>query len=232
MDIGAEFFRWEVATALAGQRLGINPFDQPNVQESKDNTKRLLDEFEKKGKFSETKVIARFGELTLASDATNEAAILEDVDQKDGERAVFVRLLRAHFNRARSGEDYVALTQYFDETDARDTRLQSIRTRLRDALKVATTTGYGPRFLHSTGQLHKGGPDSGVFLQLSANDGEDLNIPGRPYGFATLVAAQALGDFESLSQRNRRAARLHLGNDVNANLDILVDLIKEVLTPA
>ena len=200
MDLGAEFFRWEVGTALAGQRLGIDPFDQPNVQESKDNTKALLAEFQEKGSLPEMPTVASVEGLTFSTDPGN-AESLGKVAGPGGSRS----LLKHHFGRVKPG-DYVAITQYFDETDHREAIVQAIRLYVRDALKVATTTGYGPRFLHSTGQLHKGGPDTGVFLQLTADDGADLPIPEQPFGFATLVKAQALGDFQSLASRHRRAS--------------------------
>ena len=136
--------------------------------------------------------------------------------------------LKAHLARVKPG-DYVAMTQYVDETPARDEAILKIRKHLRDGLKVATTTGYGPRFLHSTGQLHKGGSDAGVFLQLTADDGADVPIPDFPCGFATLVKAQALGDYQSLSSRHRRAVSLHLGSDVDAGLAKLHGLIHEII---
>ncbi len=121
------------------------------------------------------------------------------------------------------------MTQFFEECESRDATLLAIRTHLRDTLKVATTTGYGPRFLYSTGQLHKGGPDTGVFLQLTADDGEDVPIPNHPFGFGTLIKAQALGDFQSLASRNRRVLGLHLGSDVDKGLAMLHALIQEAI---
>ena len=125
--------------------------------------------------------------------------------------------LKAHLARVKPG-DYVALNAYVERTDAAHQRLQDMRVRVRDTKSVATTLGYGPRFLHSTGQLHKGGPNSGVFLQITSDDAEDLPIPGEPYTFGVLKAAQALGDFVCLGKRDRRAIRVHLGADVNAGL--------------
>lgn len=222
-DLAAEFFRWEIATPLAGQRLGINPFDQPNVQESKDNTKALLAHYKEKGSLPELKEIARDGELVLST-------YPEDAHPypTGNGRAALLACLKEHLGRVQPG-DYVAMTQYFDEAEERDGVIQSIRTGIRDRLKVATTTGYGPRFLHSTGQLHKGGGGNGVFLQLTADDGADLEIPGEPFGFAVLVKAQALGDFQSLASRGRRALNLHLGKDVPGGLKALEGLIREAL---
>ena len=222
-DLGGEFFRWEIATPLAGQRLGIDPFDQPNVQESKDNTHALLATWLDKGQMTAPEVIASFAGLSLRTDAKNAAALVAKVGSGTGEEGI-VALLRAHFDRV-GAHDYVAMTQYFDETEGRDEVIQSIRTKIRDTFKVATTTGYGPRFLHSTGQFHKGGPDSGVFLQSTADDGADVAIPGEKFGFATLVKAQALGDFESLTSRGRRALSIHLGSDVDKGLKTLAGLI-------
>ena len=222
-DLGAEFFRWEIAVPIAGQRLGIDPFDQPNVQESKDNTKALLAAFTQDGKLPGLKSLATFEGLTfsIAPEDTSLAA------NGSGREAV-VGLLKAHLGRARPG-DYVAITQYFDERPGRDETLQSIRTAIRDRLKVATTTGYGPRFLHSTGQLHKGGSDAGIFLQLTARDGEDVPIPGQAFGYATLVEAQALGDFQSLAKRHRRALNVHLGDDADKGLATLKALLAEAV---
>jgi glucose-6-phosphate isomerase len=225
MDLGAEFFRWEIATALAGQALGINPFDQPNVQESKDNTIALLDEFARAGRFSEPGVVAEFDGLTLSADDANRAALGAAAGSTTG-RERFLAALKAHFGRVKPG-DYVAITQYIDERPERDEAILALRLPIRDRLRVATTTGYGPRFLHSTGQLHKGGPDTGVFLQITADEGQGQPIPGKPYDFATLVQAQSLGDLKSLTQRNRRAVRVHLGANVDAGLAKLRELIDE-----
>ena len=227
IDIGAEFFRWEVATPLAGKVIGINPFDQPNVQESKDNTKELLEKYKAEGKLADLPVVAEFDGLTLQADEWNKGQLLQGAGGKSG-RDLFVAALKAHFARVKTG-DYVAITQYVDETAARDEALQKIRRHVRDALKVATTTGYGPRFLHSTGQLHKGGSDAGVFLQLTADDGADVPIPDFPCGFATLVKAQSLGDYQSLAQRHRRAVSLHLGADVDGALAKLHGMIHEII---
>jgi transaldolase/glucose-6-phosphate isomerase len=199
LDLGEIFYLWEVATAIAGALLGINAFDQPNVQESKDNTKRLLDEYKTSGKFTEP-------EPAKAGDDDAVAEILAQV--KPG--------------------DYVALTEYFAQTRARDEQLASIRKAIARQLGVATTTGYAPRFLHSTGQLHKGGGDNGVFIQLTA-DSPDVPIPGEPFGFAALARAQAIGDYESLASRNRRRLRIHLGNDVEAGLEWLLAAVSKAV---
>ena len=218
-DLGEEFFLWELATAFAGWRLGINPFDQPNVQESKDATRELLDAFRRDGRLQEQGVLAAEGGLTLYADDVTRAAL------PSGSVA---EALRAHLRRASAG-DYVALLDYFEESEDVEAVVRQIRTHLRDATRCATTTGYGPRFLHSTGQLHKGGPASGLFLQITAADARDVEIPGEPFTFSTLKQAQALGDFRSLSTRGRRAVRVEIGADVAAGLRRLHDLVREAV---
>jgi transaldolase/glucose-6-phosphate isomerase len=218
-DLGEEFFLWEIATAFAGWRLGINPFDQPNVQESKDATKELLETFTRDGKLPEQDVLATDGVLTIyADDETRAALSNESVGAA----------IAAHLARAGAG-DYIAMLDYFEETPEHERIVQAIRTHLRDTTRCATTTGYGPRFLHSTGQLHKGGSASGVFMQLTAPDIKDLPIPGQPYTFSILKQAQALGDFRSLASRGRRAIRVDLGADVQAGLKRLQELIGQAL---
>ena len=218
-DLGEEFFLWEIATAVAGWRLGINPFDQPNVQESKDATRELLEAFKQQGSLQEQSVLAQDGGLTIyADDAAREAIEARTVGD----------VLKNHLERAGAG-DYIALLDYFEESEDAEGLVQQIRTHLRDATRCATTTGYGPRFLHSTGQLHKGGPDSGVFIQVTAADARDVEIPGEPYTFSTLKQPQALGDFRSLATRGRRAVRVELGPDVNAGLQRLYDLVREAV---
>jgi transaldolase / glucose-6-phosphate isomerase len=196
LDLGEIFFLWEFATAVAGALLGIDAFDQPNVQESKDNTKRLLEEFKSTGKMTVTG-------SQVKPDGDDIAALLSKV--KPG--------------------DYVALTEYFGETSKRDERIAQIRETIARELHVATTTGYGPRFLHSTGQLHKGGGDNGVFLQLTGGPPQDVPIPNEPFGFGALVRAQAIGDFESLMKRNRRAISVALGSDVDHGLEQLAQAV-------
>jgi transaldolase / glucose-6-phosphate isomerase len=218
-DLGEEFFLWELATAFAGWRLGINPFDQPNVQESKDATKELLDYFKQQGSLQEQAAHATDGTLTVYADDETRAAL------PSGSVA---EALKAHLRRAGAG-DYIALLDYLEETEENEAIVQRMRTHLRDATRCATTTGYGPRFLHSTGQLHKGGPASGVFLQLTAGDKRDVEIPGEPFTFSTLKQAQALGDFRSLSKRGRRAVRVELGADATAGLRRLYEIVREAL---
>ncbi len=221
-DLGEEFFLWEIATAFAGWRLGINPFDQPNVQESKDATRELLDKFEKEGKLQEQTPVVSDGTLTVYAD---------DSRHEHLPPASVADALRAHLSQVKAG-DYIALLCYVEETPDIEAALQTSRTSLRDATRCATTTGYGPRFLHSTGQLHKGGPDTGVFLQLTAPDKTDLPIPGHTYTFSVLKQAQARGDFRSLATRNRRAVRVDLGSDTLAGLRRLQELVGEVVPRA
>jgi glucose-6-phosphate isomerase len=215
-DLGAEFFIWEIATAFAGWRLGINPFDQPNVQESKDATKALLEKYKSDGQLPEQKASAKDGQLTVYASGPPAAESVQEV-------------LRAHCAQIKSG-DYVALLAYLEETPEHSAALEEIRVTVREATKVATTMGYGPRFLHSTGQLHKGGPDSGVFIQITAPDKVDFPIPGEPYTFSVLKDAQALGDFQSLLAHGRRAIRVDLGSDVSVGLRTLQNMIVGALS--
>jgi transaldolase / glucose-6-phosphate isomerase len=214
-DLGAEFFLWEFATAVAGHVLGINPFDQPNVQESKDNTKRILGEFTKTRSMPKLATIATGDGVKAEADEANAKAVAN----KD-----FRDVIASHLERVKPG-DYIAITQYFDETPEHDDLVQKIRLTLRDETKCATTTGYGPRFLHSTGQLHKGGPGSGVFLQLTAADSPDVPTPGEAFTFGVLKEAQALGDFESLAKRGRRVIRVELGSNLTAGLEELLTAV-------
>ncbi len=218
-DLGAEFFLWEMATAFAGWRLGINPFDQPNVQESKDATKALLDKFAKEGKLQEQSPLVSDGALTIyAGDQSRASATPTSVAE----------LLRQHTASANPG-DYIALMAYVEETPEIEAALQALRMTLRDVTRCATTTGYGPRFLHSTGQLHKGGPDSGVFIQITAPDKIDLEIPGEPYTFSILKQAQAQGDFQSLLSHGRRAIRVDLADNVVVGLRKLKEMVAVVM---
>jgi hypothetical protein len=209
LDLGQEFFRWEIATATAGAILDINAFNQPNVQESKDNTNRLL------------KVVEDEGHLPGEEPAlvVDPLAFYAQKAARTGEGMV-ARFLE----QARPG-DYVALMAYLTEKPEVEDVLQAIRECLRDHLHLATTLGYGPRFLHSTGQLHKGGPNTGLFLQLTADDAEDIDVPGRPYTFGVLKRAQAQGDLEALRKHGRRVMRIHLGSDVAQGLAAVREVI-------
>ena len=200
LDVGAEFVRWEVATAVAGIVLGIDPFDQPNVQESKDATKELLTAFRSNGRLPQPGPLVSVPGIS----ATADPEALGDVP------VTVEGAVRQLLDLLQPSRDYFAILAYVPPDPAVKKRLQRIRNRVRDTHGVATTLGFGPRFLHSTGQLHKGGPDTGVFLQLTADPSKDLPIPGWEESFGTLIAAQALGDLTSLQRRGRRALRLHL----------------------
>ena len=213
-DLGAEFFLWEFATATAGWRLGINPFDQPNVQEAKDATKELLTRFEHHGRLEERSEIASDDLITIYGNEQLKAGSVSDA-------------LRAHLATIRP-HDYVAFLNYIEETPEIDRQFQELRTQLRDATKCAVTIGYGPRFLHSTGQLHKGGPDSGVFFQIIANDETDFAIPDEPYTFSILKQAQALGDFHALAKRGRRVIGIDLRDHMTRGLSHLSELIEKL----
>jgi transaldolase/glucose-6-phosphate isomerase len=219
LDIGEQFGLWEIATATAGAVLGIDAFDQPNVQESKDNTKRLLAEFRASGSFAEpTPSLVVAPAAVIALSGSREIALGSDL----------ASALAAIFAQVKPG-DYVAFTAYIDMSDAHKQMLRELRLKVRDALKVATTVGFGPRFLHSTGQLHKGGPNTGVFIQMTYDPDFDLTIPAMGT-FRTLERAQALGDFESLDTRGRRGTRLHLSNPLDASLAALGEAIDDALS--
>ncbi len=188
-DLGAEFFRWEFATAVAGATLGIHPFDQPNVQAAKDMTDSVLRQFATSGNLPEMEASGS---------------------------------LRSLLTEARPG-DYLAIMAYLRQTPEVDNALAVLRRQVMGRYGIATTLGYGPRFLHSTGQLHKGGPASGLFLQLTGDHGEDVSVPGEPYTFSVLADAQALGDLQALRASERRAVRVRLGSDNGAAIHRLAE---------
>jgi transaldolase/glucose-6-phosphate isomerase len=210
LDLGAEFLRWELATATAGAILGVNPFDEPNVAESKQNTSDLLHEWQQRGTFSVDRPVVQAGDIAIYGDHTRPWF-------PRGTDSTLSAFLQAFVDLA-AAPDYLALLPYFRRTEAHHQVLQTLRLALRDRRRVATTLGYGPRYLHSTGQLHKGGPNTGVFILFTANAAADLPIPEQPYGFATLQRAQALGDFRALNSKERRVIRVHLGSDIAGSL--------------
>ena len=214
LAIGAEFVRWEIATAVAGIVLGIDPFDQPNVQESKDATKDLLEAYRSKGALPQPMPLVSEPGISVSADP---AALGDTPVTVDGALDQLLSLVTG-------GLDYVALLAYVPPDDDVEERLQRIRRLIGVRTGAATTLGFGPRFLHSTGQLHKGGPDTGVFLQITAEPSKDLPIPGWDETFGTLIAAQALGDLASLQRRGRRALRLHL-DDLDAGLERLEEMV-------
>jgi transaldolase/glucose-6-phosphate isomerase len=223
-DIGEEFFRWELATAVAGSVIGIHPFDQPDVEASKVATRRLTDEYEQTGHFpAETPIFEETG-IKLFADDSN-ASMLKSATGSDRRLADY---LKAHLNRMKDG-DYFALLGYIEMTERHTELLQDLRHLVRDTRRVATCLGFGPRFLHSTGQAYKGGPNSGVFLQVTCEDASDVLVPGHHYTFGVVKAAQARGDFQVLSERNRRALRVHLNRDVIAGLAKLKAAIAQAL---
>ena len=217
--LAAEFFRWQVATAVAGAVMGINPFDQPDVEASKTETRALTDEVERTGALrAETPVVDAHG-LSLFTDEANARALTAAADAATPEAWI-----RAHVGRLEAG-DYLALLAYVHMTPEHEQALTRIRTWIRDTHHVATCVGFGPRFLHSTGQAYKGGPNTGVFLQITCDDAADLAVPGARYTFGVVKAAQARGDFQVLLDRRRRAVRVHLGADVGAGLARLERII-------
>jgi len=220
LDIGAQFALWEIATAAAGSVLGIDAFDQPNVQESKDNTKRLLAEYKDTGSFSEPQP-KQTNDVSRVIPLSGSKGVPLGADLDSAVAAILAQVKPG---------DYVAFTAYFERNDLHKVELGEIRQYVRDALKVATTVGFGPRFLHSTGQLHKGGPNTGVFFQLTVDTpkGDDLEIPGMGT-FGTLIHAQALGDFESLDKRERRGARFHLTAPLEQALEALANAVEDAV---
>jgi hypothetical protein len=217
IDLGQEFFRWEIATAVAGAILGINPFDQPDVEASKVATRKLTTAYEKSGTLpAETPLFTGDG-IALYTDENNARALQAAV----GPQPTLAGYLAAHFARIQP-HDYVALLAYIDMNDAHERFLQDLRHMIRDTKRVATCLGFGPRFLHSTGQAYKGGPNSGVILQITCEDAVDLPVPGQRYTFGVVKAAQARGDFEVLGERGRRALRVHLSADVAGGLRQLI----------
>jgi transaldolase/glucose-6-phosphate isomerase len=224
-ELGAEFFRWEIATAVAGSLIGIHPFDQPDVEASKIATKELTSAYEKSGALPAETPFFESGGLQCYADARNAAALGKGL-AKDAQLA---DVLRAHFGRFRHG-DYFAALAYVEMNAAAISELQALRRSVRDQARVATALGFGPRFLHSTGQAYKGGPNSGVFLQVTCDDPADLQVPGAKYTFGVVKAAQARGDFNVLAERGRRALRVHVRGDLRAGLAKLREAVALALT--
>jgi len=224
-DLGQEFFRWEVATAVAGSVIGINAFNQPDVEASKIETRKLTEQYEQSGSLPPESPFFQESGINLFTDEKNAAAL----KQAAGSNATLAALLRAHLGRLKVG-DYFAVLGYIEMNDANESQLQSIRHAVRDRRSVATCLGFGPRFLHSTGQAYKGGPNSGVFLQITSDDAADLPVPGQKYTFSVVKAAQARGDFQVLAERNRRALRVHLGPDIAAGLAKLQQAVQQALS--
>jgi transaldolase/glucose-6-phosphate isomerase len=225
-SLGQEFFRWEIATAVAGSILGINPFNQPDVEASKIVTKQLTSEYESTGSLPPEKPILEEAGFKLFTDEKNAAALARAAGA--GSDGLLKNYLRAHLARLGAG-DYFAVLGYVEMNVENESLLQSLRMTVRDRKRVVTCLGFGPRFLHSTGQAYKGGPNSGVFLQITCDDANDLPVPGQKYTFGVVKAAQARGDFQVLADRKRRALRVHLGSDVKTGLGKLAELVKQIL---
>jgi transaldolase/glucose-6-phosphate isomerase len=222
-DLGQEFFRWEIATAVAGSIIGINPFDQPDVEASKIATRKLTEEYERSGSLPAESPFFESEGVKLFADAENAAALKNAAGE-----ASLSSYLGAHLARLQPG-DYFAMLAYIQMNEAHESSLQSARDAVRDAKRVATCLGFGPRFLHSTGQAYKGGPNTGVFLQITCDDQNDLPVPEQKYTFGAVKAAQARGDFEVLSERGRRALRVHLSSEVDKGLRTLGAAITQAI---
>jgi transaldolase/glucose-6-phosphate isomerase len=214
--LGQEFFRWEIATAVAGSIIGINAFNQPDVEASKIETKKLTSQYEATGSLPPESPFFIAKDAKLFADDKNSAAL-------SGGKSLS-EIVKTHLSRIGEG-DYFALLGYIPMNAQNEKALQTIRMSVRDAKKVATCLGFGPRFLHSTGQAYKGGPNSGVFLQITCDDASDLAVPGQKYTFGVVKAAQARGDFAVLAERGRRALRVHLGKNLTSGLNALAKAV-------
>jgi transaldolase/glucose-6-phosphate isomerase len=223
-DLGQEFIRWEIATAVAGSIIGINAFNQPDVEASKIATRNLTTEYEKNGSLPAEKPVLEDNGIKLFTDSKNADALA----QAAGSDKTLAGYLRAHLQRLGAG-DYFALLAYIQMNAEHESLLQQLRHELRDRKRVATCLEFGPRFLHSTGQAYKGGPNSGVFLQVTCDDAADLPVPGQKYTFGVVKAAQARGDFQVLAERGRRALRVHLGKDLASGLARLSAAFRQAL---
>ena len=219
-NLGQEFFRWEIATAVAGSIIGINAFNQPDVEASKIETKKLTSQYETTGSLPPESPFFEEKGIKLFADEKNAAAL------KGG--AKLADVLKTHLSRLGAG-DYFAVLGYITMNPTNEKTLQTIRHAVRDKKRVATVLGFGPRFLHSTGQAYKGGPNSGVFLQITCDDAKDLPVPGQKYTFGVVKAAQARGDFAVLAERGRRALRVHLGKNLKSGLATLTKAVQKAI---
>ena len=216
-SLGQEFFRWEIATAVAGSIIGINPFDQPDVESAKIEARKITDEYERTGELPKEEAFLTTDGLSLFTCADH-AAYLTDAGSTVPE------IIKAHLDTLRSG-DYFALLAYLEMKAFTQEALTKLRTQVLHRYGNATCLGFGPRFLHSTGQAYKGGPNTGVFLQITADDDFDLQVPGQRYTFGVVKAAQARGDFQVLLDRGRRALRVHISGDIPSGLSKLTDIL-------
>jgi transaldolase/glucose-6-phosphate isomerase len=218
-NLGQEFFRWEIATAVAGSIIGINAFNQPDVEASKIETRKLTSQYEATGSLPPEVPFFEAGGIRLFADEKNVAAV---------HGPTLADVLKSHLSRLKAG-DYFGVLGYITMNPANEKTLQTIRHAVRDKKKVATVLGFGPRFLHSTGQAYKGGPNSGVFLQITCDDAKDLPVPGQKYTFGVVKAAQARGDFAVLAERGRRALRVHLGKNLKSGLATLTKAVQKAI---
>jgi len=223
-ELGAEFFRWEIATAVAGSIIGINAFNQPDVEASKIATRELTSAYEKTGSLPAEKPVLEDSGIKLFTDEKNAAELAKAA----GSDRSLVGYLKAHLSRIKAG-DYFAVLGYIQMNAEHEQALQAMRLLVRDKKRVATVLGFGPRFLHSTGQAYKGGPNSGVFLQITCDDSVELPVPGQKYTFGIVKAAQARGDFQVLADRGRRALRVHLGSNLKAGLAALQAAVQKAI---
>jgi transaldolase/glucose-6-phosphate isomerase len=223
-SIGGEFFRWEYATAIAGKLLNINPFDEPNVTESKNNTSKLLDSYKANGSLPQVNPLIVADTVSLYADERMAKVLYDLCSQHQYQHNTMSGLIAAQLNASQAG-DYFALLAYLPATAEVDAKLEEIRRRLRHVTRRAITLGYGPRYLHSTGQLHKGGANNGIFIEITADDPVDISIPDAPYTFGVLEAAQAAGDLQALQSKGRRALRLHIEGDLLDGLQKLQEAI-------
>jgi len=222
--VGQEFFRFEIATAVAGAVIGINPFDQPDVEAAKVKARELTGAYEKSSSLPAEQPVKSASGVAIYTDAKNSDAL-----RKAGADGELTSWLKAHLGRLNSG-DYAALLAYLDRDDQNIAAMQDMRVAIRDRKHVATCVGFGPRFLHSTGQAYKGGPNTGVFLKITSDHGSDLPVPGQKASFGVIEAAQARGDFDVLTERGRRALRLHIKGDVRQGLDAIRQAVKQALS--
>jgi transaldolase / glucose-6-phosphate isomerase len=223
-DLGAEFFRWEIATAVAGSIIGINAFNQPDVEASKIATRDLTSAYEKTGSLPAEKPVVEDNGIKLFTDEVN----AKELAKAAGGDQSLAGYLKAHLARIKAG-DYFAVLGYVQMNAEHEQNLQALRHLVRDKKGVATCLGFGPRFLHSTGQAYKGGPNSGVFLQITCDDSVELPVPGQKYTFGIVKAAQARGDFQVLADRGRRALRVHLGSNLKAGLATLQAAVQKAI---
>jgi transaldolase/glucose-6-phosphate isomerase len=222
-QLGQVFFLWEMATAVAGSIIGINPFDQPDVEASKVETRKMMDLFTKKGELPHEDPIFSENDICIFADEKNAREIFHRADQDKNLEG----LIRAHLSRL-CENDYFAILAYIEMSEENRKLIQKIRMKIRDRYKIATCVGFGPRFLHSTGQAYKGGPNSGVFVQITCENSVDLPLPKEKYSFAIVKSAQARGDFQVLCERGRRVLRIHISRDIQGDLTRILNIIERI----